>query len=1077
MQKSTYRFCTGESMSCRVMILLFFFVPLSPMLVLAQAYKSLTDKVQLQLGKTNAAAVVKALQQQTPYTFIYDPEYLQQCTVNEARFPGTPLGEVLSYIDQHTPLDVELTGNHVIALRKGSVVTPAAQTNGRIRGRVVDAKNEPLPGVTVAAQGGQGTITAVDGSYELQLNPGVYSLSFSFVSYETRKVTDIAVKEKDIIPLNVVLKNSGSRLKEVTVTGNYRKASIEGLYALQKNNAAITDGISAEQIARTPDKNIGEVLKRVSGLATMDNKYVVVRGLSERYNQAVLNGQIMPSTELNRKNFSFDIIPSNIVENVTVIKTITPDRSAEFGGGLVEVNTLDIPSENFLNLSVGGSYNDKTTGKDFLSLPLSGSEYRGSTAKHRYLFGTLDWKDRFDAVDYFNKEGKSAALFNNNWAVTKFKAPLAPNFQASFGRVLRGSAGQQWGLVAAASYRNTLSTQDILLGREGFEESVAKPELESRLFQGQRYGFVTNVGGMLGIGYRNEKSRIGFQSLYLRTLDQQLVFGTGPNGKFGSDHTMGLFDLGMQTSLWQNQLRGEHTIGRGGVRLKWSGSYLKLDRQKPDNHIMLADYMPIEGAARNEISIGSFGSNFAEGALRSWSRALENNYNWEAAVSVPFKFNAGKVNFDNTFKGGYAGWNKDRLFFVLNTLTKADSKNTNYLPLSQALSPENGISVGMSQFGDNFKRRSASLHALFAMLDNRIGDKWRLVWGIRAEYYNLNKVNNNLDSTFAKLKPEPGKDYDYSELLNREPNWHFFPSANLTYSLTPSMNLRLAYSESIIRPDLRELSVFREYDFELGGEYTSSLLRSTTIKHVDFRYEWYPGPGEILSASFFYKDLAYPMEIYRRELLNSFELLNSKSAKNYGIELEMRKSLAFTKLPVLRNFTLYGNFTYLDAVVKPMTINIGLDPANAQKVVVKETIGEEEKRPQMGASNFMFNAGVYYDMNPVSVSLTYNSVTNRVFLPSSVYRMSLMERPLQALDAQVGFKFLKQHAELKLNVGNLLNSYAVIYMNQFTAEQNQEYTNGGKPGKKEMKYDSGQDLVNFKSMPGRTYSATFTYKF
>ncbi len=1076
MQKSTHRFCTGESMSCRVMILLFFFVPLTPVLMVAQAYKSLTDKVQLQMGKTNAAAVVKALQQQTPYTFIYDPEYLQQCTVSEARFPGTPLGEVLSYIDQHTSLDIELSGNNVIALRKGNAPLPAVQTHGRIRGKVVDAKNEPLPGVTVAAQSGQGTITNVDGSYELVVLPGVYHLSFSFVSYETRKVTEIAVREKEIVPLNVILKNSGSRLKEVTVTGNYRKASIEGLYALQKNNAAITDGISAEQIARTPDKNMGEVLKRVSGLATMDNKYVVVRGLSERYNQAMLNGQIMPSTELNRKNFSFDIIPSNIVENVTVIKTITPDRSAEFGGGLVDVNTLDIPAENFLNLSVGGSYNDKTTGKDFYSLPLSGSEYRGSTAKHRYLFGTLDWKDRFDAVDYYNKEGKNAALFNNNWTITKFKAPVSPNFQASLGRVLRSGGGQQWGLVAAVSYRNTLSTQDIILGREGFDVAEGSGDQQNRLFKGQRHGFVTNLGGMLGVGYRTEKSRIGFQSLYLRTLDQQLIFGTGPNDAYG-DHTLGLFDLGMQTSLWQNQLKGEHAIGRSGVRLRWSGSYLKLDRQKPDNHIMLAEYLPIDGAERNDITIGRYRSSFSEGALRFWSRALENNYNWDVSVSVPFKFNAGKLNFDNTFKGGYAGWNKDRLFFVLNTLSKIDDTKGGYFPLGNTFTPENGLKVGMSEFGDNFKRRSAALHALFAMFDNRIGDKWRLVWGLRAEYYNLNKVNDNVDSIFRRYKREPGKEFDYSDLLSREPNWHFFPSANLTYSLTPAMNLRLAYSESIIRPDLRELSIFREYDFELGGEYGSSLLRSTTIKHFDFRYEWYPGPGEILSASFFYKDLAYPMEIYRRELQNSYELQNSKSAKNYGVELEVRKSFAFTKVPVLRNFTLYGNFTYLDATVKPMVVNIGLDPNNNQKVVVTETVGEEEKRPQMGASNFMFNAGINYDMNPVSVSLNYNSVTNRVFLPNTVYRQSLMEQPLRALDAQVGFRFLKQRAELKLNFGNLLNSYAVIYINQFTAEQYQDFANGKKPGKKDMRYDSGKDLVNFKSSPGRTYSATVSYRF
>ncbi|HEY9257071.1 carboxypeptidase-like regulatory domain-containing protein, partial [Chitinophaga sp.] len=778
MQKSTNGFCTGRSVSCHVTFLLVLFTSLSPLMSMAQSYKSLTDKVQLQLSRTNAAKVVKSLQQQTRYTFIYDPEYLQQCELNDIRFSGTPLGEVLNYIDNNAPIDIELTKDNSITLRKGNMNKGASRSGGRITGKVVDNKNEPLPGVTVAVQGGQGAVTNVDGTYDIALPAGTYSLTFSYVSFETRKITEIAVKDNGATPLNIVLKSNSSRLKEVTVTGNYRKASIEGLYALQKNNAAITDGISAEQIARTPDKNIGEVLKRVSGLSTIDNKYVVVRGLSERYNQAVLNGQVMPSTELNRKNFSFDIIPSNIVENITVVKTITPDRSAEFGGGLVEVNTLDIPTENFLNIAVGASYNDKTTGKDFLSLPLSGSEYRGSVSDQRKLFGTLDWKDRDDIIRKFDESGKTSLPLSNNWGVTSFKAPVSPNFQASLGHVFRTGGGQQWGVTASASYRNTLATQDAILGREGFENIERANASDNMLFKGQRYGFTTNLGGMLGVGYRNEKNRIGFQSLYLRTLDQQLVFGKGTNGKFGFDNTLGYFDNAMQTSLLQNQLKGEHSLGSNGVKLKWTGSYMKLDRQKPDNHMMLANYKQVDGAGLNDYNIQTVGSNFSDGALRFWSRALENNYNWDVAVSVPFKFNAGKVNVDNTFKGGYAGWVKDRIFFVLNTSSQFENKDENYFPLGSAFSAENNVQTVVSRFGDNFKRKSAALHALFAMFDHKIGNKLRLVWGVRSEFYNLNRVNDRLDSTFAGLKPPPGKELDYSDLLNREPNWRFFPSAN-----------------------------------------------------------------------------------------------------------------------------------------------------------------------------------------------------------------------------------------------------------------------------------------------------------
>jgi outer membrane receptor protein involved in Fe transport len=1074
MQKSTHRFCTGKRMPYRMAALFVFMVGCTPFLVKAQSYKSLTDKIQLAAGKTNAAAVVKSLQQQTAYTFIYDPEYLKQCALTAMKFENAPLSTVLQYLDNNAPLDIELTNSNTIAVRKGNAERPAARNNGRVAGKVVDNKNEPLPGVTIQVQGGQGVVSNIDGSYELQLDPGKYTLIFSYISFESRKVTDVIVNAAGVTPLNILLRNNGSRLKEVTITGNYRKASIEGLYALQKNNASITDGISSEQIARTPDKNLGEVLKRVSGLATVDNKYVVVRGLSERYNQAVLNGQVMPSTELNRKNFSFDVIPSNMVENVTVVKTLTPDRSAEFGGGLVEVNTLDIPTENFLNMSIGAGYNDKTTGKDFLSLPLDGSEYRGSVARHRYLMGTLDWKSKADIVAHYGKSDNSSSQFSNNWGVTKFKAPVSPNYQVSLGRVLNRS-GQQWGVIASGSYRNTLATQDITFARDGFSQSEGAGA-EDRLFKGQRYGFTTNVNGMLGVGFRNERNRVSFQSLYMRTLDQQLILGKGQND-FGPN-TLGLYDLTTQTTMWQNQLKGEHSLGHRGVKFKWLGSYIMLDRQRPDNHRLLGDYKQADSTSINDYNISRAGSSgISAGSLRWWSRALENNYTWDAAVSVPFRFNAGQVVLDNTFKGGYAGWSKHRLFYVLNTGSNIDNANGYYFPLAKFYTPENNTRVDIDRADrpDDFDK-TASLHAVYAMLDNKIGSKWRLVWGLRAEYYNLNKVNANLDSLFSSFKAAPGEELDYSALLNREPNWHFFPSANLTYSLTPSMNLRMAYAESIIRPDLRELSFFREYDFDLGGEYLGGLVRSTTIKNFDLRYEWYPGPGEILSASLFYKVLDNPMEIYKEGSNRVFYLRNNKQAKNYGVEVEVRKSLAFTGVPVVRNITLYGNVTYLDATVTPMTISTGIDPDNKNKVIVTETLGEKEKRPQTGASNYMINAGFYYDVKPFSLSLVYNTVANRMYRPSVPYVSSLFERPLQALDAQIAVRMLKNKAELKVNVANILNSFSVIYENTFNDDP--EVGMGKKdPSKSQLGYQSGKDLLDYKAYPGRTFSATFSYRF
>jgi len=1050
-------------------LLLSFLMTGSPVALFAQSYLSLSEKVSVNFENTTADVVVKSLEKQTPYTFTYDPEYLQHCTLSTVKFNNQPLSDVLHYLDVYAPLDIAFV-NKTVALKQGKQERVAGQDKGRITGKVVDNRNEPIPGVTVQASNGAGVLTNIDGSYELALQPGVYTLTFSFVSYDTHKITDITVKEKATLPLDIVLKSGSSHLKEVTVTGNYKRASVEGLYALQKNNAAISDGISADQIARTPDKNIGEVLKRISGLSTMDNKYVVVRGLSERYNQAVLNGQVMPSTELNRKNFSFDIIPSNIVENVTVVKTLTPDRSAEFGGGLVEVNTLDIPTSNFFNVSVGGSYNDKTTGKDFLTLQKENKEYLAQVPSHRNLLGTLDWKNTKDVISKYNASSKDGTQLSNNWGLYNLKAAPSQNYQISGGRM---AGGGRFGVVASLGYRNTLSTQDIRMSRDGFAGQEDTPVADYAGYKGKRYGFTTNVGGLLGVGYRDARNRIGVQTMYLRSLDEQLVIGTGSAANGGIQ--LGYYDLATQTSLWQNLLKGEHTLGNHGLKFRWVGGFMRLDRQKPDNHQITTPFIKSDSSSINEYSIQSAYSNaISSGALRWWSRALENNYTWEASLMLPVKVNI----VDASIKAGYAGWSKDRTFYVLNIGTTFDNHGGYYQPLAQAFTPQNSVGFDISRFGDDF-HRTASLHAVYGMVDAKIGDRLRLVGGLRAEYYNLNSVNGVLDSLFHYINQsrDPSQKFDYSELKNREPNWNFFPSVNLTYSLTSDMNLRLAYAKSIIRPDLRDLSFFREYDFELGGTYESQLVRSTMAKHVDFRYEWYPGPGEVMSFSLFYKQFDYSMEIYADEQSGGlYELRNNKNAKNYGLEVEVRKSLAFTGVPVIRNITLYGNFTSLASYVTPMKVNYNsIDPSNPLKVTPLEQIGKKEKRPQTGASNYIVNAGVYYDVKPASFGLVYNYISNRMFRPDQAYQYSLFERPLESLDAQLAIRFYKQRGEIRLSVANLLNSVSLVYKNRYDDPAIND--NSKAPSTKELLYKSGHDVIDYEAKPGRTFSTTISYKF
>ncbi|RKR83377.1 outer membrane receptor protein involved in Fe transport [Mucilaginibacter gracilis] len=1020
-----------------------------------------STNITVKIDNGNIAGLLNRIEQQSGFTFSYARK-LGELPLDHYETKAQPLSDLLTALSKSMHLTYMQVGP-LIAIKIVEQVKP-----GKITGKVLDEKGLVLPGATIrVVETGQGIQSNVDGTYQLSLPPGTYTLEASYISYQIKRVTGITVSEGKSTPLDIAMIPTTNALNTVTITGDYKKSSVEGLYAKQKNNIAMTDGISAEQIARTPDKNIGETLKRISGVSVLDNKYVVVRGLGERYNGTMMNGQLMPSTELNRKQFSFDIIPSNMVDNVTVYKTITPDKSAEFGGGLVEVNTKNIPTENFLSISFGENYNDKTTGKNFRSLNIDSRSYFGSAPNDRTLLGRTDWKNLDDIRAAYAAQGSSAALFANNWKLYNYKPLPSPNLQASFGRVIGLKNNDQIGIIASASYRNTWQTADVVMSRFGYLGADGdQPERYG--FTGKRYSFTTNLGGIAGIGYTGGSFKVSLQSTYLRTYDQQMLLGTGDQNDF--PRAVGYYDQATQTSLLQNQLRGEKGFGKNGIKLDWLLSYTALDRQKPDNHQFDANYIGSEAdgpdVLNSDFSIFNPRNRAGGIAQRNWSRSHENNLSWNLDLTVPVKASIGKVPLNTSFKTGYAGWQKDRLFWVANT-NSVGFAGSDPQALSEAfdpvLHPDGRINI--LSFGDQYKNK-ANLHAGYVMLDSKIGSKFRLTGGLRGEYYDLNRFNTLLQR-FVEGQIRQNNDLtDYSDVLRQEPKFNLFPSAGLTYSLTQKMNLRLSYAKSIIRPDLRELAYFNEFDYELGGIYQSNTpVRSTKIDNFDFRYEWYPRAGEILSFSLFYKKLKYPMEIYQSETSATYELRNDQSAKNKGIELEARKSLAFTGLPVLRNLTLYGNFTRLFAKVTPMTVIYrNSDPAHPNRIIVTDNPGPEVERPQAGASNYTYNAGIYYDDKAFSLSLSYNYITNRVFRASTVYQNSLFETPLPSFDGQATVNLLKSKAQIKLNISNLLNRAGKIYSKR------------DGPLSNTLLYEK-RDFIDYQANPGRTYGLSFNYNF
>ncbi len=235
-----------------------------------------------------------------------------------------------------------------------------------VQGKVINLRNEPVAGATIKVEETNKQFSAnVEGMFRVSLEKGKkYSLLVSSTGYNSKLVSDIDANSlnEDLV---IVLEPKVVSGEAIVIRSTRRQESTVALISFQKNNTSLSNGLAADFIKRTPDKNTGEVLKRVSGASIQDNRFVIVRGLSDRYNSAMLNGALLPSTEPDKKAFSFDMLPAAMIDNIIINKTATPEYTGEFSGGLVQVNTRDIPTKRVFSVGIGFGYNNQSTLRDF----------------------------------------------------------------------------------------------------------------------------------------------------------------------------------------------------------------------------------------------------------------------------------------------------------------------------------------------------------------------------------------------------------------------------------------------------------------------------------------------------------------------------------------------------------------------------------------------------------------------------------------------------------------------------------------------------------------------------------------
>jgi len=1039
-----------------------------------EAYaQDLQKKVSLTVTSSHISKALDELQAVSGLQINYDGNIFSPQAKVSLNAQNISVAAALKQLLDDSHVGYKSVGSNTVVLYK---LAPL-QAPGILVGTIVDDTGTPLVGATVVVQGtGLSAMADSKGNFSIKLKTGTYNIAFTYISYESQRVTDVKIIEGKTTSLNIAMKPSTKTLGQVVVTSTFKKAGISGLLAKQKNAAEISSGISAEQIATTPDRNVSESLKRISGVNTADNKFVLVRGIGERYNAATLDGTVLPSTEAQRRSFSFDLIPNAIVDNVIVVKTATPDMNTSFGGGAIQINTKDIPTENFMTLSIGSTINDQSVGKDFLSRKRGKNDYWGFDDGRRAFPKQLKTMSSESPAQELVEQTKR--FTNDNFTVHKYKAVPSQSYQFALGRLYHlDSTGQhKFGFTGALSYRNNQVITNIEETRRGkWNMNSAIPA------EGKSYNFNTTLGGILNMGLQLGQHRFSLRNTYTHLFDNAFtsIKGVNADNDFNDlPNQIREADDPTFTTLLQNKLSGQHQLQK--FKIEWDFARTGIDRKQKD--IGIATQSP--RIFKNDTLFLYGYSQLSEARFTPASRHNytnnETHYSWNIAASRPFNF--GK--FTNTIKMGYFGTHRKSRFdwqiLPLLVDNKVFDQSLMYLPIGDWLKPENiradGFLLLLDGWGNDYYAGKSQNHAGYLMFDNRFNSQWRLVWGLRADYYEYTEINNPRNS------PKEGENGTFE--LPQDKKWQWLPSANLTYSPINTLNIRAAYSSTVVRPEMMDNSQFFRYSAYYDGLVGSLGISSTRINSWDFKAEWFPGLGEIISIGGYYKHFDKPAEMIAMATLDygfRYTLKNSNWAKVYGLELEARKNLSFVgDATILHNLTIYGNLTYQQSKVEGLYMSDKNDPVTGKPIMVSM----KQTRALYGQTPYLLNGGIQYQDEKLGLNIVYNKSGRKTYFVTNSKSDTEYEQPRGQLDAQISYKFLKSRLEVRINGGNLLNAASVFYNNRGSYEANPDNPSGSldasnaqrlKPGFTDD-YEEG-DLFTFKQRFGRTFGAVLMYKF
>ena len=890
-----------------------------------------------------------------------------------------------------------------------TIPAAAAAQAGRIGGRVVDAATgRPIAGARVAVivSPVRSAVSGVDGTYVIRNVPaGTYSVAASHLGHATKTVTGVQVAASGV-NLDISLATQAVALGGITVTAARERGSVNRALDEQRNATGVTNSITAEQIARSPDSDAAQAVQRVSGVTVSEGRFVVVRGMSERYTTTSLNGARIPSPEPERKVVPLDLFPTGIIQQVTTSKTFSPDLPGDFAGAHVNIRTREYPARRSFVFSTSVGYNDAVTGRDAVFAPRAGGELFAWTGSARQLPDEVraggDFKNNFTQ----NQANRFVSAFRNSWSPEAGKG--APN--GSFSGSVGGSDpifGQRIGYLISGSYSQTGEARagDY---RSGYEQTEQAPidaftSVRNSGRTGVLWGGVANLSTAIGT-----HSRISANNIYNRSADNDARLERGVSDDLGGTEVEIERLRYVERAIRSNQLTGEHRLG-SRHNLDWALTSSGVTRREPD---------------RSEIVYGLRRDAQGEIVGREWYRLGS-----EVAVRTFGDLEESSAEGSLNYRLNLGGENSIRVGGTMRR-TERDAENRSYAinngtatvltPEQASLTPEELFDGRFTGEGDRYFQvvpllqggsydAEDKLSAGYLMGDYRFG-RLQLVGGARVERSDVrvNAVSQEGDRT----SPNPV----YTDVL---------PSLALNVEVSDVQKLRLSASQTVARPEYRELVPFLVRDV-LGGDNFQGFtgIRRTRIQNYDARYEWYPSNGEVLSVAVFAKFFDGPIERVYLPVSSGaiISVRNSESARNLGIELEARKGLGGLGT-AFEPFTAFTNVTLMNS-----------------RTEVGDTLNVNEGRALVGQAPYVINAGLTWTPGSAATSATllYNTTGERIYAAAARGFPELVERPRHTLDLALRMG-LRQGLSARFDAKNLLDAEYEIRQGPVVRES---YTSG-----------------------------------